>query len=62
MKDPAWSNIPESGRTMLIHVARLLANGFTGRLELQCSQGGVKYMNVTNTYQPKDLPAAESGS
>lgn len=59
MSDPTWSKIPDSGRAMLVHVASLLANGFTGRLELQCSQGGVKYMNVTQTYQPKDLPRQE---
>lgn len=36
-----WARLSESGRRALVQQAVMLAQGFTGRIEIDCNQGGV---------------------
>lgn len=55
VSEPCWEDLSDSARGMLHKTMLLLASRFSGRIEIACVQGGVKYMSVTHTYQPKDL-------
>jgi len=43
-----------SARNVVHKLARMLAEGFTGEIELHCSDGGVKTMRSRTTYRPDD--------
>ena len=61
MSEPRWEDLSDTARIMLGKATQLLVGGFSGRIELKCSEGGVMYMSVTHTYQPRDLlPDARS--
>lgn len=44
---PDLSSLPESARAAIIELARLLATGFTGKVELECHQGGIRDSRLT---------------
>lgn len=46
----------DSARGVLIYIDKLLQGNFTGKLEIECNQGGVKWVNVSSTYHARDLP------
>ncbi len=61
MSEPRLEDLSESARAIVMLQVRLLSTGFSGILHLECVGGGVKWMNVTRRYLPKDLvDAAES--
>ena len=37
-----WDSLSESARTVIAYQAHVLANGFTGRLVLDISEGGIR--------------------
>lgn len=49
------SHLPDSSRDTLAWVAELLREGFTGRLEIEVFQGGVRSIRPTPALEPKDL-------
>jgi hypothetical protein len=44
-----------------VELARLLADGFTGKIELDCAQGGVTTLRVTTTRRGSDLAKSGEG-
>ena len=46
--------LSDSSRKTLIMVAQRLAHGFTGRIELECNQGGVRQVKESVTYSPSE--------
>ncbi len=56
MKAPPCDLPPlsQSARTVIEKLARMLSEGFTGEVELQCSDGGIKIMRSRTTYRPDD--------
>jgi hypothetical protein len=47
--DAALEGLSESAREALLEVARMLRAGYTGTLELQCAQGGVRDLKQSST-------------
>ena len=45
--DPITKGLKTTARDALLECARLLADGYTGKLELQCNQGGVRNLRKT---------------
>ena len=46
-----WTLMPESAKRVMLDLMQLLANGFTGTIELDCNQGGVRRITETRTRQ-----------
>lgn len=55
MAEIPTTGLTESALRALRHEARLLAEGFTGKLTLVCNQGGVVDIEVNVKHRPKDL-------
>jgi len=53
--------LPESSRRILVHVADMLRDGFTGRIELDCSQGGIRNMTEIRSFRPAEIPDKKKG-
>jgi hypothetical protein len=51
---PQLPPLSSSARAALVRLATMLADGFTGEVELQCSEGGVKVMRSRISYRPDD--------
>lgn len=46
-----WDRLSDSAKTHVAYIAALLAADFTGTMELECVQGGVR--NFRETKQPR---------
>ena len=46
-----WDEMPESAQRHIAHVIELLAGRFSGRIELECHEGGVRLLHETRTYR-----------
>ena len=53
-----WQALPYSSRMALLRVANLLEGGFTGRIELDCGQGGVRALTHGRRETPDDIENA----
>ena len=51
-----WQGLTDTARGMLRHVAHLLAENFTGQIQMECNDGGIRDLTVTHKMQPSDLP------
>lgn len=54
-------NLSATASAALVELARLLADGFTGKIELDCAQGGVTTLRVTTTRRGSDLAKSGEG-
>ena len=52
-----WEKLPEGSRKIVRRLILLLGQGFTGRIQIDCGQGGVRNMSEQRSYQPGDLSA-----
>lgn len=53
--EPIWSALPDSAQQAIIKVMELLGSGFTGRIEIECGEGGVKRMHQTIPWKPRNI-------
>lgn len=51
MKD-GTQQLPPSARDSLIRIADMLRDGYTGTIELECHEGGVRKMTDSRTWRP----------
>lgn len=47
--------LSDSARAAIQEQINRLADGYSGRITLHCSQGGVSELQVSQSYRPKDL-------
>lgn len=47
--------ISESARTTLVWLGQLLRSGWTGRIELECTQGGIKAVKASQVFTPPEV-------
>jgi len=50
-----WDRLSESARSTLNRIAILLAARFTGQIQLDCNEGGVKALTESRRHHPRDL-------
>lgn len=51
--------LPESTRKFMLHIVEVLRGGFTGRIEIECSEGGIRELRKTERLTTKDLPQGD---
>lgn len=49
MKPLPWDDLSESAQATVCHLIRTLADGYTGRLLLDCNEGGVRNVSHERT-------------
>lgn len=51
----APGRLSDSAAATLEGLRQLLLTGFTGRIEMECAGGGVKFVNVSRRLTPSDF-------
>lgn len=52
---PEATRLSDSAAWTLEGLRQLLLRGFTGRIEIECTDGGVKWTNISRRYKPTDF-------
>ena len=52
MDKELWDRLTKSAQQVLVREAEVLADGFTGAIELQCFKGGVRLWRVVPEFRP----------
>lgn len=58
-KTPERKQLSEGTRNVILHITEQLRQGFTGRFEIECSEGGIRSVDVKSTFRPSDLPSGK---
>lgn len=53
--EPVWTKLPDSAQQTIIMVMELLGGGFTGKIELECVDGGVKRTIQSIPWRPRNV-------
>jgi len=53
--------LSSSGRRTVLKVGELLRSGFSGRIEIECHEGGVRAVHFQTRWTPKDGDGSGDG-